>query len=46
MLKKTLVGSSGLFGSQDGDTEISMLNNRDGVASQVICERKNEQTKV
>ena len=44
MLKKTLVGSSGLFGSQDGDTEISMLKNRDGVASQVICGRKNEQT--
>ena len=44
MLKKALVGSSGLSGSRDGDTEISMLNNRDGFASQVICGRKNEQT--
>lgn len=44
MFKKALVGSSGLSGSRDGDTETSMLNNRDGVASQVICGRKNEQT--
>ena len=41
---KTRVGSSSLFDSRDGDTKISTLNNKGGVASQVICGRKNEQT--